>query len=260
VNQGNKLYKSFNKPSGVAGNTPAASAGAPQAAGTQVSGATTFADPSAVATEQPAAGAWEAAPAASAGADTTAAAGAAAPAATDAAATAAGSAAAGAAGDAAVTGAADAAAALAAEYAAADAGAAILLAKRGGRIKKDIGGGTPYDDGSDLAIPDDTNQYSVAKPGPLVKQKTGLQTLMYMGDPNNASTLGGDMFSNSALSRGGGVGGVGVGGAPDDDAPEPGLTMPHQLRRHLISHLEWLAHCPRPGSGSPTTAAPFYRS
>jgi hypothetical protein len=235
VNDANKLYKMYAKPStgGVAGN----GAAAPSAAGPQASGATTFADPSAVATEQPAAGAWEAAPAA--GADTTAAAGAtsaAAPAATDAAATAAGSAAAGAAGDAAVTGAADAAAALAAEYAAADVGAAVLLAKRGGRIKRDIGGGTPYDQGNDLSIPNDANQYSLAKPGPLVKQKTGLQTLSYMGDPNNAGTLGSSMFSNSALARGGVAArrGYDTGGAPDDpdnlqagdtgEAPDGGLA------------------------------------
>lgn len=270
VNNGNKLYKSFNgKPTGTPNSGLAAGDGgsggttgvySPSSYG--YDGATTYAaGPNATASGAAASSTPDAtvygldtAPAAAdgtwvGGAGTGAAAGAG-----DTAAAGAGSAAAGAAGDAAATGAAssaagaaagtaaagaaeyasadaaaEAAAALAAEYAAAEVGtAAIMVAKRGGAIKdrrhRDLGGGMPY--GGDNDIPDDPNTHTMAKPGPLVKSKTGLQTLEYMGQPDNAQSISGDMFSNEALRRGGGVGfrrnrsGFAAGGDPgDDDTP-----------------------------------------
>lgn len=148
---------------------------------------------------------------------------------------AAGSAAAGAAADAAATE----AAALAAEYAAAEVAPLVLAAKRGGLIHRYSGGriglaagGNPYaDPQGQLDIPDEqvSNEH-LQSPGPLVKQKTGLQTLEYMGQPDNAMTIGGDMFSNQALARGGLAGrrGYDEGGAPDDnpDIPSPSATTP----------------------------------
>lgn len=131
-------------------------------------------------------------------------------------------AAAGAAGAAAGAGAADAAAAIAAEYAAADvAAAAIIAAKRGGAIRgKFDAGGSPYStNGDDIDIPDEQTSAKLQQAGPLVKQPTGLQTAMKMGDPNQASSLAGSMFSNEALARGGVAGrrGYDDGGAPSDD-------------------------------------------
>lgn len=162
----------------------------------------------------------------------------------DAAATgAAGAGAADAAGTAAVAGATDAAAteaaALAAEYAAADvATAAVLAAKRGGSVKSSDAlrrlttpydgerrhydaGGTPYQtDGEQIDIPDEQTSVHLQTAGPIVKQPTGLQTAMKMGDPNQASSIMGSMFSNQGLARGGVAGrrGFDDGGAPEDDA------------------------------------------
>lgn len=140
----------------------------------------------------------------------------AAPAAAEAAAPAAAEAAVPVAADAAVGAGAETAAALAAEYAAADVGAAALIAaKRGGRMKRpglDAGGmpyqgdgaGTPYQsaDGT-MDIPNDPNTAKLQTAGPLKKQPTGLQTALSMGDPNSLGTTVGSMFSNTALSRGG---------------------------------------------------------
>jgi hypothetical protein len=235
-------YKYFNKPTtptpgantGVAGSGPAPGPNAATAYGAgDPAEATPGASP--LTSTVPDAGLETAAPAQAsgiAGADTGAAAGAgdvAAAGAGDAAAGAATGAAAGAAAE----GGADAAAALAAEYAAADvAAAAIIAAKRGGAIrrKRDLGGGTPYEgDGSDpLDIPDDQNTTKLQTAGPLVKQPTGLQSAMKMGDPTQASSMAGSMFSNEALARGG-VAGRGLerrgrfadGGTPDQDS-DPG--------------------------------------
>lgn len=157
----------------------------------------------------------------------------------DAAATGAGSAAAGAGADAAATGAAtgaatavagegaaDAAAALAAEYAAADVAAvAIMAAKRGGKIVRkgyDMGGMPYTDPGAQIDIPDDQTAPHLQSAGPLVKQPTGLQTAMKLGDPNQTSSLAGSMFSNTAAARGGlmqarrGYADGGGGSLPDD--------------------------------------------
>lgn len=257
ANQGNKLYKSFN-------TAPASTAPSPglTGPGLQSSGASTFADPSALATQAPSSSAgvapatsgWTADAAASgdagvAGADTTSmaagagadAASAAAPAAADAAASAAAPAAADAAagaggaalaGGATEAGAAEVAAALAAEYAAP---ALVMAARKGGRIKRDVGGGMPYSNaGGSYEIPDDQMSDNALKAAPAAgKQPTGLQTLMYMGDPNNTSSLMGSMFSNEALARGGvaGRGRFADGGSPDDasepsagDLPDGGLA------------------------------------
>lgn len=236
ANQGNKLYKSFNSPSApAASTTPTSGVAGP---GVQSSGATTFADPSTIAAPAspvatpsgvaPATSGWIAdvpaadsavSAAAPAAADT--AASAAAPAAADAAAGAGGTALAAGGADAATAAAAE----LAADYVGADALAAVALAKRGGRIKRDVGGGMPYSDaGGSYDIPDDQMSDNALKAAPAAgKQPTGLQTLMYMGDPNNTSSLAGSMFSNEALARGGvaGRGRFADGGSPDD-APEPG--------------------------------------
>lgn len=174
------------------------------AAGLQSSGATTFAAPAAEATAAPAA--TDAAAGAAADAGTTAAAGAA----TDAAA--------GVATDAA----AEEAAALAAEYAAADVGVAAIAARRGGSIRRGYeAGGMPYsqEDG-EYDIPSEAYGSDQLKAAPAAgKQPTGLQTLMYMGDPNNTSSLAGSMFSNQALA----TGGIARSGYDDggDVAPEP---------------------------------------
>lgn len=141
-------------------------------------------------------------------------------------------AAAGAATGAVAAGAADAAAteaaALAAEYAATYAAAAALAAKRGGRIKRRTGlaaGGTPYSDPDyQLDIPDEEAANAhLQSPGPLVKQPTGLQTAMKMGDPNEVPGLMGSMFSNQALATGGVAGRRQYedGGMPEDDADTP---------------------------------------
>lgn len=174
------------------------------AAGLQSSGATTFAAPAAEATAAPAA--TDAAAGAAADAGTTAAAGAA----TDAAA--------GVATDAA----AEEAAALAAEYAAADVGVAAIAARRGGSIRRGYEvGGMPYsqEDG-EYDIPSEAYGSDQLKAAPAAgKQPTGLQTLMYMGDPNNTASLAGSMFSNQALA----TGGIARSGYDDggDVAPEP---------------------------------------
>ena len=238
-------YKYFNKPSntGVAGD-PGNTAGAPAPSPNSAGLTTNFeAPPTAPAgvTDTPIGTTTDfgaAAPAQAsglAGADTgaaagagDAAAGAASGAATGAAGDAAATAATGAAGAAAGEGAADAAAALAAEYAAADvAAAAIIAAKRGGAIRKhrDLGGGTPYESGQDdpVDIPDDPSSAKLQTAGPLVKQPTGLQTAMKMGDPNQASSMAGSIFSNEAVARGGVVGrrhGFADGGTPDPDVDD----------------------------------------
>lgn len=124
------------------------------------------------------------------------------------------------------------AAALAAEYAASYAALAAVAAKRGGRIKGRTGlaaGGNvdPYSDpNGGLIIPDQENSNEhLQSPGPLVKRPTGLQTAMKMGDPNQMSSMSGDMLSNEALATGGVAGrrGYDDGGAPDDapDANSP---------------------------------------
>jgi hypothetical protein len=137
-----------------------------------------------------------------------------------------------AAGDAAGAGAADAAAALAAEYAAADvAAAAVIAAKRGGRIGLGAGG-SPYsgiaaDDpyssaGGSLDIPSDPNSYSLKTAGALKKVPTGFQDIMNMSNINNMGSMTGSMFSNTALARGGLAGsrhGFSEGGPPDDADP-----------------------------------------
>jgi hypothetical protein len=158
-------------------------------------------------------------------------------AATDAAATGAAEAGATAAAGAAGEGAADAAAALAAEYAAADVGAAALIAaKRGGAIRRKYdAGGTPYSDpsggpygdaGGAVDIPDDPNSAKLQTAGPLVKQPTGLQTAMKMGDPTQASSMAGSIFSNQGLAAGGVAGrrGYDAGGAPDDSDDLPPIN------------------------------------
>lgn len=218
-----KAYKYFKTPSTGGGLAPASSAGAPISGSAADTGNLGVGLDTSVNAGAPGAGLDM-----SASAGATDAAAAAAPSAAEAASSTAAGSAAGAATSAAAGAATDAAAeeaaALAAEYAAADIGVAALAAKRGGRIHRDLGGGTPYASDQDLAIPDDPNQYTLQKAGPITKQKTGLQTLMYMGDPNNASSLTGSMFSDSALAQGGVAGrrGYDDGGAPDDDsAPEP---------------------------------------
>lgn len=137
-----------------------------------------------------------------------------------------GGAAAGAAADAAGTE----AAALAAEYAAAYAAAAAAAAKRGGRITrgKFADGGTPYEtNGDQLDIPvDEQTNAHLQSPGALVKRPTGMQIAMKGGQPDQASSTMGSIFSNEALARGGVAGrrGYDDGGAPTDDtvddAPE----------------------------------------
>jgi hypothetical protein len=161
------------------------------------------------------------APAATGAATDAAAAGAtdaAASAATGAAAGAGAEAAAGAATGAVAAGAADAAAteaaALAAEYAATYAAMAAVAAKRGGRIKRPglAAGGSPYvdpyaDPDGGLVIPDqEVSGAHLQSPGALVKQPTGLQTAMKMGDINQAPTMMGAVFSNTAAARGGLIG------------------------------------------------------
>jgi hypothetical protein len=240
VNNGYKLYGNLTKPAatpsgGVVPSSATQAAVQPaglQGAGLQASGVTTAGAPEAAATAAPEA-------AAGAGAGDAAAAGAADAAATGAAADAAGTAAAGAAGTAAATAgttaAAEAAAALAAEYAAADVGmAALMVAKRGGRIRRAAGGagGTPYlegglDSSGDLNIPEDPNTSTLkAAPG-AGKQPTGLQTMMTMGDPTKWSSLAGGMFSNQALATGGVAGrrGYADSGAVVDSADLPEVDV-----------------------------------
>lgn len=225
--KGYQAYKHFSGPSApnsAPGTTPAVdmsdsalSATAPATDSSTVSGLASTAPVAAPAADA-------AATSAAAGAGSGAAAGAAG----DAAAGAAGAAAA----DAGGTAAAEAAAAIAAEYAAADVGAvALLAARRGGRIKRDAGGGMPYsEDDGQLDIPDSRSADKVQTAGPLVKQPTGLQTLMTMGNPNNAGTMAGDMFSNQALARGGIAGrrkfddGGDVAMDSDEDADAPAAT------------------------------------
>lgn len=140
---------------------------------------------------------------------------------------AAGDAAAGAATGAVAAGAADAAgseaAALAAEYAAAYAAAAAAAAKRGGRIRgKFADGGMPYEtngDQLDIPVEDQANAH-LQSPGPLEKRPTGLQILMKGGQPDQAMSTTGSIFSNEALAQGGVAGrrGYDDGGAPTDDS------------------------------------------
>jgi hypothetical protein len=180
------------------------------------------------------AGATSAPSAGLAGGAATDAAASAAPAAASMAAPAAADAAAGAAGGAAVDAGATEAAALAAEYAAADVGVAALAAKRGGRIHRDAGGGTPYEGGvagspysdpsGQMDIPDDPNTAKLQTAGPLVKRPTGLQTAMTLGSEQGASSALGSMFSNQGLgSKRGGRIGYDVGGGIDPSA-DPDLS------------------------------------
>jgi hypothetical protein len=156
----------------------------------------------------------------------------------------AGTAAAGAAADAGGTAAAEAAAAIAAEYAAADVGAAALVAaKRGGRIGYDSGG-MPYSspDGS-LDIPDQgAGAAKLQTAGPLVKRPTGLQTLETLGTEQGAQGAISGMFSNQGYRSGGVAGrrGYADGGGPDDDeitppaddAPSAGVSGPSWWQRN----------------------------
>jgi hypothetical protein len=98
----------------------------------------------------------------------------------------------------------------------ADAAPLILAARRGGAIKRRgyDAGGMPYSnsDGS-LDIPDTSSGAAkLQTAGPLVKQPTGLQTALTMGNPNNAGTMVGSMFSNTAANRGGRMAAGGVTG------------------------------------------------
>jgi trimeric autotransporter adhesin len=256
ANDANKLYQGFTAPSGVAGASTTSDpvvqgafngynaglgyeTGASAAAAPVAAPAAATAAPTAAATAAPAAA--SAAPAAASGA-----AAAAAPAAAEAA----GTAAAGAAGTAAVgagtAAAADAAAALAAEYAAADIGVAAMMAKRGGAVRRGYdSGGMPYSGAAGLAgpyamdagsmnIPDEPNTNTLKAAPAAAKQPTGLQTLLYMGDPNNTSQLSGEMFSNTAFASGGVAGRRGFdggGGAADDDdqaVPDDAAPAPAQ--------------------------------
>lgn len=215
INQGDKLYKNFTSGTPNTGVVPAESTGpvAPSAAapssatgvvpsssmapaGLQSSGVVTAGAPEATA-----------APAA-ASAAAPAAASAAAPAAADTAGTAAAGAAGTAAAGAGAEAGADAAAALAAEYAAADAGMAAAFAARGGRIRRYASGGTPYleggtNDSGDLNIPDQPNTNTLQAAPAAGKQPTGFQNMLYMGNPQNAGTITGEVFSNQALAAGG---------------------------------------------------------
>lgn len=209
--KGYQVYHHFNTPSG-GGVSPTPAQAAAEGPAT---------DTAAASAAQTGAAADAAAPAAAEVA---------APAAADAAGAAAGSAA-GAAGGAAVDAGATEAAALAAEYAAADAAVALAAAKRGGRIRgKFDTGGTPYMDDGSLDIPDQENSNRLQTAGPIKKQPTGLQTAMTLGDPNQASTIAGSMFSNEALARGGGVSGrrrYDDGGDVADHAADPDM-LPEQ--------------------------------
>ena len=171
--------------------------------------------------------------------------------------------AAGAAGAVGADAAAETAAALAAEYVAADAGiAAIALAKRGGRINYAPGGtpyesegaGTPYaQDSGAMSIPDDENAAKLQTAGPIKKIPTGLQTLMTMGNPNDASQIAGGMFSNTALARGGLAGGrrgYDDGGAPTDPDAIPELTVEGQ-RPDPITYTAGLNPVTRPSAEVP---------
>lgn len=170
----------------------------------------------------------------------------------------------GAAADAAATGVADyaasEAAAVAAEYAAAEVAPIVLAAlKRGGRAvtnsrtrlgqaaeKRDTfarlsgaplrtglaagGDVDPYSspDGG-LAIPDQENSNEhLQSPGPLAKHQSGLQTLVQGGQPDQAMTSIGGMFSNQALARGGLAGRrrYDDGGGVPDDTPDASSSPP----------------------------------
>jgi len=130
------------------------------------------------------------------------------------------------------TAAADAAAALAAEYAAADVGiAAAMAAKRGGAVRRGYdAGGMPYsgaaglagpyaDTTGDMNIPDERNTNTLKAAPAAGKQPTGLQDMLYMGNPDDWSSLMGSTFSNQALAMGGVAGRKGYddGGAPSGD-------------------------------------------
>lgn len=167
------------------------------------------------------------------------------------------------------------AAALAAEWAAAEVAPIALEAlKRGGRIGLGASNGVqrrsaafsggriglaaggdvdPYSEPQGgLAIPDEEQSgEKLQSPGPLVKRPTGLQSLMKGGEPDQAVTGIGGMFSNQALARGGLAGsghlgmvekrpypnatrdhtqmrrrGYDAGGAPDDDSNAPNAPAP----------------------------------
>jgi hypothetical protein len=231
------------EPAAATGVAPSSSL---SAAGLQPSGVITAGAPEATATAAPAASGVAAAPGAAAGAGDAAAAAApaaasAASAAAPAAAEAAGTAAAGAAGTAAVgagtTAAAEAAAAIAAEYAAADVGAAaVMMANRGGAVRRGYdSGGMPYSGGAGLAgpyaepqgdinIPNQPNTNTLKAAPAAGKQPTGLQSILYMSNPNDTSSLMGSMFSNQALATGGVAGRRGFddgGDATDADSDTP---------------------------------------
>jgi Chaperone of endosialidase len=200
ANQGYKLYKNFNAPAATTAPTGVAPAATLQPAGVQGSGVITSGAPESLATPATAP--------ATTGLAAPAAADAAAPAATDAVVSAAAPAVAGAAEGAVDAGAVDTAAALATEYAAADLGVgALALARRGGRIGH-ADGGVPYleggeNDAGELNIPEDANTNTLKAAPAAGKQPTGFQDILYMGNPQNTSSLVGSTFSNEALAAGG---------------------------------------------------------
>jgi hypothetical protein len=215
---------------GVDTNATDTLVGPPQPAG--LAGADTSAvDASAPAVESSAAdaaapAATDAATGAAADAAGTAAAGAGADAAAGAAVGAAGTAAAGAGTDAAVT--------LAAEYALADAAAAaVVAAKRGGKIKGYDTGGTPYSDpnsgapysDSGMDIPDTQNTRKLQTAGPLQKIPTGLQDVTAMSNPDSWGSTAASVFSNEAAKRGGLIRAKFADGGSPDDA-DPDVTPP----------------------------------
>jgi hypothetical protein len=233
VNQGHKLYKSFNTPASTA-TTPSGVAGTELPEGEGIGDASASSMASAPLPTVDAGLGSSAAPAAADAAATGAASGAAAGAASGAAGAGSGALVAGGADAAA----ADAAAALAAEYAAADVGAAaVMAAKRGGKVRKGFDlGGSPYtapgeDAQGNLDIPDQPNTNTLKAAPAAGKQPTGLQTMMYMGDPNNTSSLMGSMFSNQALATGG------VAGGSSDEISEVPPTSKQDVRDGLKHYM-----------------------
>jgi hypothetical protein len=159
------------------------------------------------------------------------------------------------------------AAALAAEYVAADAVVAAAAARRGGRMKRpglDQGGspyqsataGTPYSaDAGQIDIPSDPNTTQLKTAGPLKKQPTGLQTAMMMGNPDDASSIAGSLFSNQGLgsARGGRIG-KDDGGAISQD-PDAMQMLPEQTVTGVVPPPVTYDG-PPPGLAAADTSAP----
>lgn len=251
--KGYQAYKKFNAPkTGVNGGGQSAdlttnsaiSGSAPAADSSTVSG---------IASTTDAAEAAEAAEAAAPAAEGAAAAAEAAPAAE-----AAGTAVAAGGGEAA---AAEAAAALAAEYGIVEAAPLLIAAKRGGRIKRDIGGGVPYEEGgSQLDIPNDANSAKLQTAGPIKKQPTGLQTLMTLGTEQGASGALGSMFSNQGIgsARGGAINRKGYDDGGDVDAVDDPDLIPNGVARGKIDRSgSGLMYTRDAGSQIPYAAPPL---